>query len=230
MIRREGPERPSQVSHAVYQGRPPALSMVDDCPSQRHHLFTVSRKHSERCADCKKSLEELLRHRFGIVLRNHNLELPATLEGWRRAAPADTLGSIYQNLQRFRGHQHFVRRKQLPRVDFFVPGPAFVLEFDESQHFTSPRDVSLSHYPADSKFGFDCTRWRRLCQSLNKKDNDPPFRDEQRAWYDTLRDFAPTLRELRPTVRICAGDVVWCAQDRTDGLQFLDCIVGPSRP
>jgi hypothetical protein len=28
-----------------------------------------------------------------------------------------------------------------------------------------------------------------LCEEINAKDNYPPYRDEQRAWYDTLRDF-----------------------------------------
>ena len=44
----------------------------------------------------------------------------------------------------------------------------------------------------------------------------PPFRDEQRAWYDALRDLVPTTRSLLPTVRLYAPDLAWCSLDPTD--------------
>ncbi len=46
---------------------------------------------------------------------------------------------------------------------------------------------------------------------LKKRDNDPPYRDEQRAWYDTLRDFAPVLWKTGKTVRLFSRDFVWCS-------------------
>jgi len=51
----------------------------------------------------------------------------------------------------------------------------------------------------------------RLCEKINAKDNDPPYRDEQRAWYDTLRDFLPSILGLNPTIRLYAKDFVWCS-------------------
>ena len=38
-------------------------------------------------------------------------------------------------------------------------------------------------------------------------------RDEQRAWYDTLRDLVPSIMGLQPTVRLYASDQVWCSLD-----------------
>ena len=49
-----------------------------------------------------------------------------------------------------------------------------------------------------------------LCEENNAKDNHPPYRNEQRAWYDTLRDFMPAIKGLKPTVRVFAGDLMWC--------------------
>jgi hypothetical protein len=99
----------------------------------------------------------------------------------------------------------------LPRVDFFIPDRSLIVEFDESQHFTKPRDITLNHYPEYREFGFSLKRWRTLCQQLHKRDNDPPFRDEQRAWYDTLRDFAPILSGTGRTVRLYSRDAIWCS-------------------
>lgn len=65
-------------------------------------------------------------------------------------------------------------------------------------------------YPKKLRIGFDKDKWIERCKSLNRKDNDPPFRDEQRAWYDTLRDFLPTMKPLKPTKRIYWGDHIWC--------------------
>ena len=39
----------------------------------------------------------------------------------------------------------------------------------------------------------------------------PPYRDEQRAWYDTLRDLVPSIKGLQPTVRLYARDWAWCS-------------------
>jgi hypothetical protein len=114
-----------------------------------------------------------------------------------------------------------VRTKRLPNVDYFVPSLGLIVEFDESQHFTAPREIALSNYPDEIELGFDRDRWIGLCRELQRRDNDPPYRDEQRAWYDTLRDFAPRVLGLKPTVRLVARDVVWCSL-RPDSTEDMD--------
>ena len=66
-------------------------------------------------------------------------------------------------------------------------------------------------YPDDQLLGFSKERWVALCDKHKARDNDPPYRDEQRAWYDTLRDLVPSLEGFRPTVRLYARDFAWCS-------------------
>lgn len=167
--------------------------------------------HSERCKDCKERVAELLQATYGKVIVYHDLNSPCRLEDYKAYPEFDALAFIHSELQRHRGFTDFTRSKRLPRVDYFVPSCGLVVEFDESQHFTMPRLISLSAYPENLALGFPRDKWMNLAQKLNKKDNDPPFRDEQRAWYDTLRDFSSALLNHSPTVRLFAKDLAWCS-------------------
>lgn len=181
--------------------------------------------HNERCKDCKARVAELLRAIYGEVIVNHDLNLPCRLEDYRAYPVFDALAFIHGELQRHRGFLNFVRAKRLPRADFYVPSRGFLVEFDESQHFTLPRMISLRCYPENLALGFPRNKWMDLAQKLNKKDNDPPYRDEQRAWYDTLRDFSSLLPDHSPTVRVFAKDMVWCslnARDHNDIKRFSE--------
>jgi hypothetical protein len=171
----------------------------------------MTRSHNERCPECKKSVRNLLAATFGDVKVNWDLHLPCRMADYKNTKVSDVLGRIYDALKRYRGFTDFVRAKKLSRADFFIPSQSLIIEFDESQHFTKPRDITLSHYSDNCDFGFSLNRWRTLCQQLKKRDNDPLFRDEQRAWYDTIKDFAPMLSGAGKTVRLYARDSVWCS-------------------
>jgi hypothetical protein len=47
-----------------------------------------------------------------------------------------------------------VKSRTLRPCDFFVPNPGFIVEFDESQHFTKPRRIALQNYPEKIELGF----------------------------------------------------------------------------
>ena len=111
------------------------------------------------------------------------------------------------------GTAKFVQRDVLAGCDYWVPDPGFIVEFDESQHFTSPRKLALSVYADVHTLGFSAKRWMEICEHHDARDNAPPYRDEQRAWYDTLRDLVPSIKGLQPTVRLYARDRVWCSLD-----------------
>ncbi|HLD54807.1 MAG TPA: hypothetical protein VJB35_00965 [Candidatus Nanoarchaeia archaeon] len=177
--------------------------------------------HNERCKECKKRILELLTKLFGDVKVNYNLNLSNNPESFIEKSHYKDLKNIFTLLQNHRGHNHFIRTKKLPNVDFFVVNSGFIVEFDESQHFTKSREISLKNYSSNLKVGYNKERWIKLCTTLHKKDNDPPFRDEQRAWYDTLRDFAPFLLSLKPTIRLFAKDYMWCKFNPEDKLDLI---------
>jgi len=192
-----------------------ATQTVRKKPKPRDHKppKTVTKRHNERCPACKQTIENLLREIYGEVHSNYRFEMGVTPDDFKDTNHYHALKKVYTALQDHRGHNEFVRTTNLPRVDYFVPSPGFILEFDESQHFTSSREVALSNYPDSLEIGFSKSKWINLCQQINSHDNDPPFRDEQRAWYDTLRDFLPALNNLLPTVRLFSRDGHWCSLD-----------------
>ncbi len=132
------------------------------------------------------------------------------------------LERIHTALQSYRGFENFTRSNKISGCDFYIPNPGFILEFDESQHFTTPRKIALQNYPLDLEVGFSKENWINKCEVLNRKDNDPVFRDEQRAWYDTLRDFLPTFKGLNPSIRIFSKRKQWCTLDPNNPKDILE--------
>jgi hypothetical protein len=166
--------------------------------------------HNERCPECKKTIQRMLESIYGIVLVNHRLSAGTLPDDFPTHPYLSELKTIFDHLQRLRKNQEFVRTRNLPPVDFYVPTLDAIIEFDESQHFTQARKESLRYYPIDLPLGFDVDKWMRLCDEIDAKDAHPNYRDEQRAWYDTLRDFLPIIRRYKPTIRLYAGDYQWC--------------------
>lgn len=169
------------------------------------------KSHDERCPNCKQTVEKMLIKIYGTVMPNHKFESEVYPEDFIKSDYHQTLKDIFTSLQGYRGHDTFVRTLELPKVDFYIPNPGLIIEFDESQHFTSCRKEALLKYPDSLRIGFDLNKWIDLCNKISSKDNNPPFRDEQRAWYDTLRDFLPTIKQLQPTIRLYSKDCHWCS-------------------
>lgn len=185
------------------------------------------RKHNERCRDCKLTVGNMLATLFGSVHVNWDLDLPCRLDDYANTGLADALGTVHEALQKYRGFDQFVRSKKMARVDYFIPDQNLIVEFDESQHFTKPRGIALGLYPQGKEYGFSVERWRALCEKLDVRDNDPPFRDEQRAWYDTIRDLVPQLWGNGKTIRLYSRDFVWCSLNpasESDLLKFKQII------
>ncbi len=172
-----------------------------------------ARRHDGRCSDCKNTLIEMFRALYGSVKVDYKIPVPARLEAYASHPRGADLEEVFHALRAHRGHRDFVRLKQLHRCDLYIPSIDAVVEFDESQHFTAARDIALSRYPQDLPLGFDLQKWRERCRSIDAKDKYPEFRDEQRAWYDCLRDFLPLTKGMFPTIRIYMGDFPWCSLD-----------------
>lgn len=170
-------------------------------------------KHNEHCSECKVRIGRLLEGLYGRVLTNQRFEVATSPDDFRGMEYGEAIAAIHGALAMSRGHAEFVRSPTLPPVDYYVQTPGFVVEFDESQHFTAQRRLALQLYPENLALGFSRRRWVSLCDTIRARDPSPPFRDEQRAWYDTLRDFLPSIVGLRPTARLHAADFNWCQLD-----------------
>ena len=74
-------------------------------------------------------------------------------------------------------------------VDFYLPSLNIAIEFDERQHFTRERAVTLHRYEGRLATKFDLHDWIARCERIRAQDPDPACRDWQRAWRDTMRDL-----------------------------------------
>ena len=210
---------------SVHDGRVTSVSG----PPMRRRRTIPSRRHSERCAECKTRVGQLLERIYGTCVPNYRFGWQTGLAPYAGTSIGSVLRDVAGVLEEYRGYGigTFVRSDMLAGCDYWVPDPGFIVEFDESQHFTSPRKRALSVYADTAPLGFSAERWTELCGRHDARDNHPRYRDEQRAWYDTLRDLVPSIMGLQPTVRLYARDRVWCSLDpdsREDRKRFSDVI------
>lgn len=166
---------------------------------------------------------------FPVEVRPEKLECNKYCETLRRIYAE--LQNNYAERQNYRGYQELASRNSL-KCDAYVESANFVLEWDERQHFSRPREIALRLYPDDLKIGFDKNRWIALCSQKPAKDNNPPHRDEQRAWLDTLRDFLPELiSDLKPTVRLYKKDPQWrnINPEDPDSVEYFRALLAQKR-
>ena len=158
-----------------------------------------------------------LRKIYGKVetQRSFKAELPDCIrpDEFKGRPFCENLNQIWGSLTKYRGYSELVgvKTKRLPGCDYYIPEQSRIIEFDERQHFSVPRKISLLMYPEGVELGFDRLRYISLCEEIKAVDNDKkvPHRDEQRAWLDTLRDFLPLIYGLKPIIRIYSRDFNW---------------------
>ena len=172
-------------------------------------------EHPQHCRACKERVRELLAAIYGHCYVNHSFSWPARPGDYEQTPVGTALRRICAGLGDLRGHRDFIKSALMPPCDYFIPDPPFIVEFDESQHFSRPRLITLANYPGNFPLGFSLSRWQELCRNIDAKDDEPIDRDERRAWYDTLRDLVPRVHGFNPTVRLHAGEFQWCTLDAT---------------
>ncbi len=153
----------------------------------------------------RKALEKHLKKWFGEVQLEksfHWLKVP----DWK--GMGTELSLIANKLVQHRGFDKFFNPGYDLKCDFHIPSINLIIEYDERQHFSAPREVSLSHYPDTISFNFDTKRWKAICSRISAKDNRPPERDETRAFYDSIRDVLSARNGLR-LLRVKHGDLDW---------------------
>ena len=170
----------------------------------------MNSQHSAHCRACKERVRQLLAAIYGECHVNRSFPWPARPEAYAATAIGNQLDLIRAAVGDWRGHREFIKSAQVPPCDYFISDPPFIVEFDECQHFSRPRLITLANYPKNLPVGFSRPRWQQLCRAIDARDDQPFDRDERRAWYDTLRDLVPPLHGFKPTVRLYAADLQWC--------------------
>ena len=192
----------------------------------------MNSEHSAHYRACKERVGELLTAIYGACGANHQFPWPSHTQNYANTAIGNRLEQIRNALGNWRGHRDFIKSAQMPPCDYFIPDPPFIVEFDENQHFSRARLLTLNNYPANAQLGFPIPRWRELCREIDARDDKPFDRDERRAWYDVLRDWVPHMHGFKPTVRLYAGEFDWCTLDAasTTGTERFMAWIGDRLP
>jgi very-short-patch-repair endonuclease len=129
--------------------------------------------------------------------------------------------AIYKAICSVRGITGFATPGyKLLRFDFCIEGKRLIVEYDERQHFTMQRAAALKAYPDGLTVGFDISDWIGECDRIQATDRSPPHRDEQRAFYDSLRDIRASENEYKIIrLRSCSFD--WTASDAEQQLRQI---------
>ncbi|MGB7002367.1 MAG: hypothetical protein WBE22_10270 [Halobacteriota archaeon] len=162
-------------------------------------------------------LQKLLEQRFGCVMTEAKFDWLVVPD---YISMDDVLRDIYDNLKAMRNYSGFSNPGYKLACDFFIPSENLIIEYDENQHFTEQRAESLAHYPSNLNLGFDKDKWREACENIKATDNDPLYRDEQRAFYDSVRDILAARNGI-PLIRIKHGDYDWKVASGTDVIDEL---------
>lgn len=156
---------------------------------------------SKAVIEQKNALQLLLNRMFnGDVVCEKTfpwLKTPEIIEG--------VYQELYKSISEYRGDKAFAKRNVQLRCDFVCESQKLIIEYDERQHFSEARKLSLLSY-LNISVCFDRKMWIQACNDINAKDRQPVNRDEIRAYYDSVRDIEASKNGYR-LVRIMHGQI-----------------------
>lgn len=135
----------------------------------------------------------------------------------------DSIMQLYQDLEGdWEGTSNKADGYLIP--DAYFPEPFhFIFEFDELQHFTQYRELTLKFYPENVSVAYKPEKYLAYCKRYHsdalakgpdrfrRPTSDFPYangRAAQRAFFDTFRDWLPTQHGLNPTLRLTEFEVI----------------------
>ncbi len=172
----------------------------------------------------RAALKGILEKHYGHVVMEWKSPLISVPDLANRIGMSSDISRIFDALRKHRGMEIKGKKGHKLAFDFFITQVNLPIEFDERQHFTPLRGVSLENYPVNATLGFPRDRWIRLSNKIRAGDNSPMYRDEQRAFYDSIRDLMAPQIGLLPVVRVFEEDVEWerAGENCEEGKRFLD--------
>ena len=172
--------------------------------------------HDCRCNKCKSVIYAMFFRIYDEVEFKPKFENASVrLEDYEGKRVYQSLCKIYKALQRCHRNKSFVKVNNLCESDLYIPSRKLLIEIDELQHFTEERYIALKNYPKGFKLSYDVKAYKQMCKKIKSKDPEPKYRNEQRAWYDSVRDFLPKIcpEEVKKVIRIPLGEYRWCNLD-----------------
>jgi hypothetical protein len=150
----------------------------------------------------REALRQILSNRWGAVEVEYKFDEIKVPNLKERNSIRKELLNILDSIEAQRNIKIKGRKNYKLSCDFYLPEVNLIIEFDERQHFTPLRAASLRAYPNGIRLGFDKQQWIDLSEKIRAGDNSPIYRDEQRAFYDSIRDIMASQIGLKPnTVR-----------------------------
>ncbi|MFA6224079.1 MAG: hypothetical protein WC647_17395 [Desulfomonilaceae bacterium] len=171
----------------------------------------------------RAALKGILEKHYGPVEREWKNPLISVPDLVNRRGMDNNINRIFEALRKHRRMEIRGKKGHKLAFDFFIMQLNLPIEFDERQHFTPLRQVSLENYPVYAHLGFPRDRWIQLSKKIRAGDNSPIYRDEQRALYDSIRDLMAPQVGLLPVVRVFEEDVEWerTGENCEEGKRFL---------
>ncbi len=173
--------------------------------SSRDNTIKIS-KHN--MTQQKKYIQDLLYDLFGEV------EIEKKYSWATTPREEDIYMGIIVNMEKICGTRSFAYKKHKIAFDFACEKQKLLIEYDERQHFTKQRKIALLSYPSDLHLYFNKNMWLKACDDINAKmkKRNSPFRDETRAFYDSVRDIEAYRHGYR-LIRIMHGQFDFSRED-----------------
>lgn len=148
--------------------------------------------------------------------------------------PSETLVALDRIVDALNGDRDLLAGKTRGsmRADFVLEPEGFHVEYDEVQHFTTPRLTTLELYPKDAVVAFSPADYLTVVESWRSK-GDKAFahkqavdfpgacgRQRQRAYFDAFRDLVGPHFGNGPVLRIAAPE-----NDYQDAVSRLELLV-----
>ena len=165
----------------------------------------------------KNAIQRLLQKHFGHIETEKKFDW---LKTPTQANLPKEYSQIVKALSEYRNQNSFQKSNYQLLCDIVLEDHKLIIEYDENQHFSKARQITLENYPSTIKLHFLKETWINACKKINAKDNSPIDRDEKRAFYDTVRDIE-AFRHGYKLVRIKHGDIDWEADGAEKHLQQI---------
>ena len=153
----------------------------------------------------KNAIQLLLQKHFGHIETEKKFD-------WLKTPNQESLSKEYSQivkaLSEYRNQNGFKKSNYQLLCDIVLEDHKLIIEYDENQHFSKAREITLLNYPSAINLNFSKEIWINACRKINAKDNSPIDRDEKRAFYDTVRDIE-AFRHGYKLVRIKHGVIDW---------------------